>query len=154
MLAWTEEALAAYIEGGVDESRLESWRWHLDRLWFLESGEGSLAVLDQSGRPQAVARLPGFTRGMDFYGPIAFIGLSQVRESAVFSGIPLTERLEERVCGVWAVNLASGEKSGTLTSDQLENLALRGRDIFDAISPLPGVIDTSDGRDAPSSTTL
>jgi uncharacterized protein (TIGR03032 family) len=90
-------------------------RWHLDRLWFLESGEGSLAVLDHSsGRPQAVAQLPGFTRGMDFYGPIAFIGLSQVRESAVFSGIPLTERLEERVCGVWAVNLASGETIGFL----------------------------------------
>ncbi len=32
MLAWTEDALAAYIEGGVDEARLEAWRWHLARL--------------------------------------------------------------------------------------------------------------------------
>src|SRR5882724_7481211 len=55
---------------------------------------------------------------------------------------------------VASVNLASGEKSGTLTSDQLENLALRGRDIFDAISLLPGVIDTSDGRDAPGPTSI
>jgi hypothetical protein len=32
MLAWTDQALAAYVEGGVDESRLERWRWHLLRL--------------------------------------------------------------------------------------------------------------------------
>jgi hypothetical protein len=32
MLSWAEQALAAYMAGGVDESRLESWRWHLGRL--------------------------------------------------------------------------------------------------------------------------
>jgi hypothetical protein len=32
MLEWAEQAIAAYIEGGVDESRLERWRWHLSRL--------------------------------------------------------------------------------------------------------------------------
>ncbi|HLK55677.1 MAG TPA: hypothetical protein VKU00_03885, partial [Chthonomonadaceae bacterium] len=32
MLAWTEQAIVAYIEGGIEESRLESWRWHLTRL--------------------------------------------------------------------------------------------------------------------------
>ena len=32
-----------------------------------------------------------------------------MRESAVFSGIPLVERLEERTCGVWVVNIESGE---------------------------------------------
>jgi hypothetical protein len=38
------------------------------------------------------------------------VGLSQVRESAVFSGIPITERLaeEERTCGVCAIELATG----------------------------------------------
>jgi uncharacterized protein (TIGR03032 family) len=52
----------------------------------------------------------GFTRGLDFAGSIAFVGLSQVRESAVFSGIAITERLaeSERTCGVCAVDLASG----------------------------------------------
>ncbi|MFP3467836.1 DUF4915 domain-containing protein, partial [Leifsonia sp. SIMBA_070] len=54
------------------------------------------------------AELPGFTRGLDFWGPFAFIGLSQVRESAVFSGIRLTERVDERCCGVWVVDLRSG----------------------------------------------
>ena len=31
---------------------------------------------------------------------------------------------------------------------------MRGRDIFDAISLMPGVIDTSDGRDAPAPTSI
>ena len=29
MLAWADAAINAYIDGGVDESRLEQWRWHL-----------------------------------------------------------------------------------------------------------------------------
>jgi hypothetical protein len=32
MLAWAEAALAAYIDGGVEESQLATWRWHLQRL--------------------------------------------------------------------------------------------------------------------------
>ncbi|MDZ4796910.1 MAG: carboxypeptidase regulatory-like domain-containing protein [Bryobacteraceae bacterium] len=48
-----------------------------------------------------------------------------------------------------AVNLSSGEKAGVLSSTELDSLALRGRDLFDAVSLMPGVVDTSDGRDAP-----
>lgn len=32
MLEWADAAIAAYVEGGVDESRLAVWRWHLQRL--------------------------------------------------------------------------------------------------------------------------
>jgi len=32
MLAWAEQAIAAYVEGGIDEARLERWRWHVLRL--------------------------------------------------------------------------------------------------------------------------
>ena len=44
-------------------------------------------------------------------GNLAFIGLSQVRESAVFSGIQITERLQEteRTCGVWVVDIERGQ---------------------------------------------
>ncbi len=80
------------------------------RLWLLESGQGTLAYADLPNQTwRTVATLPGFTRGIDFAGPLAFIGLSQVRETAVFSGIPLVERLEERICGVWVVNVETGE---------------------------------------------
>lgn len=85
-------------------------RWYRDQLWVLESGNGGVGTIDlQSGKYQEVAQLPGFTRGMSFLGPLAFVGLSQVRESAVFSGIPLVERLEERTCGVWVLNIETGE---------------------------------------------
>lgn len=85
-------------------------RLHGGRFWILESGIGSLSVADlAAGTTTVVARLPGFTRGIDFHGHLAFIGLSQVRESAIFSGIPLVEELQERTCGVWVVDLRSGQ---------------------------------------------
>ena len=97
-------------------------RWYNDRLWVLESGAGHLSLVDMhSGKLEKVTELPGFTRGIDFYGPIAFIGLSQVRESAVFSGIPITERLpnpEERSCGVWAVDMRNGQILGFLRFEE------------------------------------
>jgi uncharacterized protein (TIGR03032 family) len=87
-------------------------RWYGGRLWVCESGSGTLGTVDlQTGRYEAVAAVPGFTRGLDFAGDLAFVGLSQVRESAVFSGIPITERLtpERRTCGVCVVDLRRGE---------------------------------------------
>ncbi len=92
-------------------------RWYGDRLWVLESGQGSLSICDceassgdrATGKLQTITTLPGFTRGIDFYGSLAFIGLSQVRETAVFSGIPLTEKLNERICGVWVVNIHTAQ---------------------------------------------
>jgi uncharacterized protein (TIGR03032 family) len=81
------------------------------RLWLLESGTGSIGHVDTArGKYQSIATLPGFTRGLDFFGPFAFIGLSQVRESAVFSGIAIAERpVVERACGVWVVDLRTGQ---------------------------------------------
>jgi len=108
-------------------------RWYQGKLWVLESGQGSLAVVDlQRGTWETVAQVPGFTRGLDFYGPLAFIGLSQVRESAVFSGIPLVERLKERTCGVWVVHLETGQTVGFLRFEA------GVQEIF-AVQVLPGV---------------
>jgi Domain of unknown function (DUF4915) len=89
-------------------------RWYAGKLWVLNSGQGSqggLGVVDPAtGKYEEVASLPGFTRGLDFVGPLAFVGLSQVRESAVFSGIAIAERpVVERCCGVWVVHLETGQ---------------------------------------------
>ncbi|MBA2409568.1 MAG: TIGR03032 family protein [Gammaproteobacteria bacterium] len=93
-------------------------RWYQGKLWVLESGQGSVAIVDfESQNWRTVAQLPGFTRGIDFYGPLAFIGLSQVREKAVFSDFPLVDRLDERTCGVWVVHLETGETVGFLRFD-------------------------------------
>ena len=87
-------------------------RFHAGRLWVCESGAGTLGYIDPTTRRyEPVAATPGFTRGLDFAGNLAFVGLSQVRESAVFSGIPIAERLkpEERTCGVCVIDLTRGE---------------------------------------------
>jgi uncharacterized protein (TIGR03032 family) len=110
-------------------------RWHDGRLWFLESGEGALCVADLDDLSwETVAELPGFTRGLLFVENIALVGLSQIRETATFGGLPLTERLEqdERLCGVWAVDTESGETLGYLRFEELV------QEVFD-IAVLPGV---------------
>jgi hypothetical protein len=33
MLRWADDAIAAYVAGGVEESRLAAWRWHLKRVF-------------------------------------------------------------------------------------------------------------------------
>ena len=93
-------------------------RWHDGRLWVLESGDGNLSAVDlQNGKLEVVTRLPGYTRGLDFYGPYAFIGLSQIRETSVFRGLPITERDEPRHCGMWVVDTRSGETIAMLRFD-------------------------------------
>jgi uncharacterized protein (TIGR03032 family) len=110
-------------------------RWHNGRLWLLESGTGSLGHVDlQTGRFESIIQLDGFTRGMEIIGNLAFIGLSQVRETAVFSNIQITERLEEsqRTCGVWVVDLTRGE---TIAFLKFEDAV---QEIF-AVVALPGM---------------
>jgi uncharacterized protein (TIGR03032 family) len=109
-------------------------RWYDGRLWVLESGSGGFGCIDPAtGKYEALTVLPGFTRGLDFCGPLAFIGLSQVRESAVFSGIAIAERpLEERCCGVWVVNIYTGQ---TIAFVKFEDAV---QEIF-AVQVLPGL---------------
>ncbi|WP_406694878.1 TIGR03032 family protein [Singulisphaera sp. Ch08] len=92
-------------------------RLHGGHLWACESGAGTLGVVDPAaGKYEAVASVPGFTRGLDFAGHYAFVGLSQVRESAVFSGIPITEHLaeHERICGIAVIDVITGQVVGLL----------------------------------------
>lgn len=115
---WRENKATGGILMDIEENTVisrglsmpHSPRWYAGKLWALESGNGSLIAIDPAtGTWETVAMFPGFTRGLAFYNTLAFVGLSQVRETAVFSGIPLTERLKERICGVWVVNIQNGE---------------------------------------------
>ena len=84
-------------------------RWHDGRLWLLESGGGRLVLLDPgSGRSQVVAELPGFTRGLAFLGPYAFVGLSKIRATSAMDGVPLALRRDTLKCGVGVVDLRTG----------------------------------------------
>jgi uncharacterized protein (TIGR03032 family) len=109
-------------------------RWHAGRLWVLDSGSGGLGVIDLcAGRYEPAAVMPGFTRGLDFFGGYAFVGLSEVRESAVFSGIAIAERpVEQRWCGLVVFDLSAGEV--------VEFVRFQGgvQEVF-AVQVLPGV---------------
>jgi uncharacterized protein (TIGR03032 family) len=109
-------------------------RWYAGRLWVCESGAGTFGFIDQStGKYVPIAEVPGFTRGLDFAGNLAFVGLSQVRESAVFSGIAITERLTEaqRTCGVCVIDVTTGQVIGLLRFETAV------QEIF-AVTVLPG----------------
>jgi uncharacterized protein (TIGR03032 family) len=108
-------------------------RFYGGQHWLLESGHGALVIFHpKTGERNLVAHMPGFTRGMDFYGPYAFIGLSQVRETATFSGIPLVEKLQERTCGIWVIDLRTG---ATVAFLKFEGVV---QEIF-AVQVLPGI---------------
>ena len=94
-------------------------RFYRDKLWILNSGEGFLTTLDLKTKELTnIVELPGFARGISFVGPLAFIGLSKVRETAVFKDFPLVEKLKERQSGVWVVNIETKEIIGFLKFTQ------------------------------------
>ena len=114
-------------------------RWYRDQLWFLSSGEGSLNRVEADGSVSRIVELPGFTRGLDFHGDYAIVGLSQVRETAVFAGLPLTARVADRQCGVYVIDIDAGTVVGIL------HFKGEVREIFDVkILPhrFPTVLDT------------
>ncbi|MEM7035132.1 MAG: TIGR03032 family protein [Chloroflexota bacterium] len=142
---WRDNKANGGILMDVDDNRVlmrsismpHSPRVYNGQLWLLESGEGALSKVHlgetaEQSSLEMVAQMPGFTRGIDFYGPLAFIGLSQVRESATFSGLPLTKRLTERTCGVWVINITTGETVAFLRFEE------GVQEIF-SVQVLPGV---------------
>ena len=62
MLGWAEEAIVAYIEGGIDESRLAVWRWHLKRLLGSMGGVTGSDSRNAEPTPLRIAATP-FERG-------------------------------------------------------------------------------------------
>jgi uncharacterized protein (TIGR03032 family) len=84
-------------------------RFHNGSLLVLDSGRGQMGTVDtQSGKYQVIESFPGYTRGMTFVGGFAFVGLSQIRETAVFGGVPIAEKRDELRCGVAVVDMNTG----------------------------------------------
>ena len=120
---WRENKAFGGIIMDVDSNEMiiqglsmpHSPRWYRGKLWVLESGAGQLiTVNEKTGEKTVIAEVPGFCRGIDFIERYALIGLSEVRETAVFAGLPLTEREQDRKCGIWIVDIESGETVGYL----------------------------------------
>jgi uncharacterized protein (TIGR03032 family) len=90
-------------------------RLHAGRIWMLDSGTGRLVLVDPArGSVETVARLPGYTRGLAIMDQFAFVGLSKVRETSTFGGVPIAEDRSKLKCGIAVVDLASGQQIGLL----------------------------------------
>jgi len=108
-------------------------RVHGGRVWMLHSGAGQLVQIDPTnGKSQTVTELPGYTRGLALYDRFAFVGLSKIRETSTFGGMPIAERQRELKCGVGVVELTSGRLVAHL------EFVTGVEEIFD-VQVLPGV---------------
>ena len=110
-------------------------RVHGGQVWLLNAGVGRLVVVDlAAGRWQDVTELPGYARGMAMLGPYAFIGLSKIRETSTFGGVPIAERRDELKCGVGVIDLRTGRLAAHL------EFVTGVDEIFDVVA-LPGSLD-------------
>lgn len=96
------------ISGGL--AMPHSPRIHDNKLFVLNSGFGTIEEVDRSnGKRESIEKVPGYTRGLAIHGPFAFIGMSKIRETAVFGGVPIAEDRENLRCGVAIVDLRIGK---------------------------------------------
>jgi uncharacterized protein (TIGR03032 family) len=92
-------------------TRPHSARLHEGRLFVANSGYGELGVVE-NGRFDAIARLPGWTRGLAFASGIAFAGTSRVipRFARYAPGLDLSASR----CALHALEARSGKLLGSL----------------------------------------
>jgi uncharacterized protein (TIGR03032 family) len=90
-------------------------RLYRGELFVLNSGYGRLELASLNGDPpRIVATLPGYARGLDFHQGHAFVGLSRIRETNIFGGLPIGEFHEQLQCGLAVVDCGSGRIVGSL----------------------------------------
>lgn len=94
-------------------------RVHAGELWVLNSGLGQLLKVEvESGHLEVVEVLPGYTRGLACLGEYAIVGLSKIRETAVFGELPLSEHHDQLRCGLAVVHLPTGRTLATFQFTQ------------------------------------
>jgi uncharacterized protein (TIGR03032 family) len=95
-------------------------RYYQDKLWVLNAGRGEFGYIENNTFV-AITRLDGFLRGLAFYKNYALIGLSKPRHERTFAGLPLEEILNERQaeprCGIWIIDINTGEVVHSLESE-------------------------------------
>ena len=113
-------------------------RWHAGRLWLHNSGTGEFGHVDmETGRFVPVVFCPGYLRGLDFFDDaIAVVGLSLPRGNRTFSGLPLSDTLDEAGMaarrGLYVIDLRSGTIIHAMTFEGVVT------ELYD-VAVLPGV---------------
>jgi uncharacterized protein (TIGR03032 family) len=103
-----------------------------NRIFFLNSGEGKLAVTDaKTGEVTSVAPVPGVSRGLALRGGYAFIGLSKARPT--LEGVPIVAERDKLRCGLWVIDL----RTGTIAAHLEFHTGVE--EIFD-VQVLPGIV--------------
>lgn len=118
-------------------------------LFLLNSGEGTLVHVTNDGRVVEVGRFPGYTRGLAVFQDVAIVGLSKIRETSTFGGLPISARRPELKCGIALMSLTSGKllsqfefKTGI---DEIFDVAVIARGDLPTIH---GPHATQEGRDS------
>ena len=111
-------------------------RIYQNRLWVLNSGHGEMVTVDiASGKQEKIVSLAGYTRGLALVGKYALVGLSKIRETAIFGNLPIGDRFKELKCGVAVVDLQTRQMVSLLEFQAGVD------EIFDIqISPFSGAI--------------
>jgi uncharacterized protein (TIGR03032 family) len=93
-------------------TRPHSARLRRGKVWVNNSGYGEMGVAED-GRFESVAKLPGWTRGLCFCGPVAFVGTSRVipRFSQYAPGLDIAASQ----CAVHALDTTSGRCLGSMS---------------------------------------
>jgi uncharacterized protein (TIGR03032 family) len=103
-----------------------------ERIFFLHSGQGDLALADpKTGQVTSVAPVPGVSRGLAIHGGYAFVGLSKARRT--LEGVPIVAERNSLRCGLWVIHLGSGAIAAHL------EFCTGVEEIFD-VQVLPGVV--------------
>ncbi len=92
-------------------TRPHSTRLRRGGVWVDDSGYGTLCAV-RDGRPEVVAHLPGWTRGLCFVRDVAFVGTSRVlpRFHHYAPGLDV----DSSRCGIHAVDVRTGSILGSL----------------------------------------
>ena len=88
-------------------------------LWVLNSGCGEIITVNlASGKQEKITSLPGYTRGLALVDRYAFVGLSKIRETAIFGNLPICDRFDDLKCGMAVVNLQTNKMISCLEFKQ------------------------------------
>jgi uncharacterized protein (TIGR03032 family) len=119
-------------------TRPHSARLHHGRIWVDNSGYGEVGYCE-GGKLEVVARLPGWTRGLAFFGDYAFVGTSRVipRFRQYAPGLVV----DKCICAVHVLDLRSGRVMGSMvwsSGNQLFAIDWASRAVTDGFLFTPG----------------